>query len=776
MTESSPPRYYAHSENAHGEKHLIRKHLMAVSNIISEFSKDTNWEEEAQVCGILHDIGKYSDMFQQRLSGKISGVDHWSPGAWFALQNALVASALAIQGHHIGLQEGSKSSLRGMELAKLATEHPLKIKLSESNIENLKIRLAIDRIKFPFPNSTVINLKEGFQKQISAMFDVRMLFSCLVDADFLDTEAHFEANCNYEKKYRESGPLLDAQKSLEALYDFMGNNIRLFKQPSEIVTLSRNMLWEMVGNQSSNTTGLFTMTAPTGSGKTLAMLRFALEHAKKNNLKRIIIALPFLSIIEQTASEYKKIFQNFPENYVLEHHSLAEILEEDEKKSEEKAKKARQILSENWDAPIIITTNVQILESLFSNRPFACRKLHNLMKSIIIFDEAQTIPQHLAVVTLAALSHLSQTYGTSVVFATATQPAFDTLSENVHKIAGVGWQPTEIVHNKSLLYKNLSRYTVTWPIEGEKKSWENLSNEIKNERQVLCIVNLKNHALEILEKIKDKKGVFYISTNLCPLHRQTLLAEVKERLKENQECRLISTQCVEAGVDIDFPVVYRSLAPLDSIIQAAGRCNREGKLHDKQGNSIVGEVRVFEPAVEGKYYAKYPTMAYYQAAEVTRTMLIENPKGLDINNPDVFHSYYKMLYNVNSPENQSEKLRNAIKSVNFVEVAKEYHLIEKTTIQVLVPYTPHIEKFKMLDTQQMEKGINSKWIREAQGLAVGIYRPHSEHPAWEVLIPAKLRYGAGESMGWYILEDRRKQFYDAQLGLCLPQSQQFLIG
>jgi hypothetical protein len=230
-------------------------------------------------------------------------------------------------------------------------------------------------------------------------------------------------------------------------------------------------------------------------------------------------------------------------------------------------------------------------------------------------------------------------------------------------------------------------------------------------------------------------------------------------------------------VDVDFPVVYRALSPLDSIAQAAGRCNREGRLVDDSGNRKMGKVLVFEPAVEGDYRKRYPTHAYFQAAEMTRSMLIEAGKdGLNLNDPAVFRDYYHRLYDLSRPETQNSELDKALSEANFVSVAQQYRLIDNSAIQVLVPYAPCLELFDELQREQTDHGIGAKWIRRAQGLTVSIFRPKHEHPAWEVLIPARLRYGKGTSDEWYILEDRNGEFYDDIIGLRLPQSQQILIG
>lgn len=770
--------YLAHSANNQDRSHPAREHLLETANLAKGFAANLLWDDEAYLAGLLHDLGKYADSFQARLRGEAKGLDHWSAGAWVALREfQAVAAALAIQGHHIGLQKGTKEALYALDPAKLAQRHPLNLKLSDVDLGNLKARAIADGVMPMRAENTVIDPRALFKNPLAAMLDVRMLFSCLTDADFLDTEAHFESD-EAGKKFRPQGPQLERRAALLALEHFMADRIRNSGYADSSVLNARNALWEMVEKAADERAGLFTLTAPTGSGKTLAMLKFALEHALRNDLKRIILAVPYLSIIEQTAAIYRSVFRDFPDNFVLEHHSLAGLgAEESRSDGEAETERARRLLAENWDAPIIITTNVQLLESLFSNRPSACRKLHSLMESVILFDEAQTLPQALAVPTLAGLSHLSGTYRTTVLFATATQPAFDALDAAVTKMVPTGWRPIEAAPAHDRLFDALRRYEVHWPKQGEIKSWSMLAEEIRGEQQVLCVVNLKKHAEALLDELKFDEDVFHLSTNLCALHRRAVLDELRDRLKSGKPCRLISTQCIEAGVDVDFPVVYRALAPLDAIAQAAGRCNREGRLADMGGRRKMGVVRVFEPSVEGDYRKRYPTRPYFQAAEVTRSMLIAvGDAGLDLSDPQVYRDYYHRLYDLSKPEAQNKALVEAITAADFVGVAKEYRLIDQASIQVLVPYGPLIPTFDDLKRRQEEEGIGAQWIRRAQGLAVNVFRPAPDHPAWGVLIPAKLRYGKGASDEWFILEDPSGDFYDEVFGLRLPQAQQILIG
>lgn len=763
--------YFAHSDNAIGERHLLRTHLQSVATLASGFANTTPWADEANLAGLLHDLGKYADRFQARLRGEDSGLDHWSQGAWLALlKHRAKAAALAIQGHHIGLRRGDAPALKRLNPATLQPRTPDGLELSDPDPDKLERRALVDGLIFSMPVTTALPRSNDMSRPVAAMLDVRLLFSCLVDADFLDTEAHFKGDAN-GKPLRNAGPELDAPLALAALDRYMADLARGNREQVANVKQARDSLWQSAVLAAELAPGVFTLTAPTGSGKTLAMLRFALQHAARHGLRRIVLAVPFLTVIEQTARIYRDVFADFHENFVLEHHSLAGLGEESEKRDAEGAQECqRRLLAENWDAPIILTTNVQLLESLFSNRPSSCRKLHRLMNSVILFDEAQSLPQHLAVPTLAALSHLSSAYRTTVMFATATQPAFDALDASVQQQAAAGWKPTEAVPKHADLFAALQRVSVRWPASGEKLGWNELSGRLRDTPQALVVCNLKRHALTLLKELDGEDGVFHLSTNLCAEHRRAVLRTVRERLQAGQPCRLISTQCVEAGVDVDFPTVYRAFAPLEAIAQAAGRCNREGRLNQ---HGRLGEVVVFEPAEDGNWRRFYPTRAYFQAAEVTRSLLTQTG-DLDIGSPETFRRYYRALYDANHSGSQSPELTEALLAMDFVEVAKRYRLIEQGTIQVLVPWAARQDEFSRLRAEAEREGISAQWMRRAQGLAVSVYRTTESAPSWA--IPAKLRWnkqGAGVSDEWFILEG---DYYDETIGLNPPDGPRVFIA
>lgn len=770
-----PTRYLAHSGTT-GEGELLRDHLKLVAERAKGYAAAFDVSTEAYLAGLLHDLGKYGDLFQRRLEGKESGIDHWSAGAWAALERYKlkgIAAALAIQGHHIGLQSSNKDSLGALNPKKLQAQHPLSLKLSEADTGKLITCLKNDNLTLTPINEIDSSIYRWGIDNAASMLDVRMLFSALVDADFVETEAWFKADKTGVRQYREPGLPLESSKALAGLQSYLDALAQTSNASSSVRELRADVL-KACREAAELRPGLFTLTAPTGSGKTLSMLAFALAHAIKHNLRRVVLVIPYLTIIEQTVQVYRKVFESrfSPgelDRYVLEHHSLSGTRTKDDKTHIEDEDYQRRLLTENWDAPIIITTNVQFLESLFSNRPSACRKLHRLAGSVILFDEVQTIPVSLAIPTLATLSHFVERYHSSVVFATATQPAFSHLDEFVKKQCTNGWRPREIVLASTNLFARAQRNQVTWPEAGKTVSWLELADQMAKHKQVLCVVNLKKHAKVLLGELKqsDTELVFHLSTNMCPAHRQAVLGKVRRLLAEGKPCRLISTQCIEAGVDIDFPVVYRAMGPLDAIAQAAGRCNRNGHL-------TSGDVYVFKPETEDKGRL-YPDGAYEQAASITSILLNQlGLSGLDINNPEVFQTYYRKLYSFAQPESHKKELMDAIKLQNFVEVAQNYRVIDQDTINVLVPYNR--EAFTHLRDVAMNNGLSRLWIMKARPYTVSLFRPkHLNDPLYLSLEPIKLKPGeTGESDEWYIY--RKEEDYDPDTGLNPSLSPNLIIA
>jgi len=606
------------------------------------------------------------------------------------------------------------------------------------------------------------------------MLNVRMLFSALVDADFIETEAHFQQTPDGGKCYRNPGPTLACERDISILQTYLEQIAANSNASPEVTRLRTDLLHACLG-AATLPPGIFTLSAPTGSGKTLSMLAFALTHAHKHALRRIVVVVPYLTLIEQTVREYRMVFgphlkELFPQ-YVLEHHSLAGThghkngAQAFERDDEDESKRRLRELAENWDAPIIITTSVQFLESLFANHSAPCRKLHRLAQSVILFDEVQTLPISVAVPTLASLSHLATRYRTTIVFSTATQPAFAHLDEHVRSFATLGWAPGEVVSQSLRLFQRVKRTHVIWPDDlDHPKPWQELAEglAVTPKGQALCIVNLKRHALALYSELKKREmpGLLHLSTNMCPAHRETTLAKARGLLEQDLPCRLISTQCVEAGVDLDFPVVYRAFGPFDGIVQAAGRCNRRGRL-------AQGTVHVFLPEDEA-----YPDAAYRQAAAVTRVLLIRHGlTRVDIDDPALASEYYRDLYDLTRPADRKQELTDALKRQDFVTVAYEYRIIDQDTINVLVPYDEPV--FTQLADEVRRSGLNGDWIRRARPYTVGLFRPKSDAPIRDYLEAVHVGRNVTAD-DWFIYLN--PEHYDGETGLALRTSPECLIA
>lgn len=767
--------YMAHSGNRNGgPAELLKEHLQLVANRAGEFASAFGATDEARLAGWFHDLGKYGDLFAKRLEGKEKNLDHWSAGAlavWRYYKHLGRAATLAILGHHVGLEDADFSLLEGrLDLERMADKQPRGLRPTSSDLKELIDRFQADRL--PAPIAPQRSLYDSCAPDVSAMLDARMLFSALVDADYIETEAHFEGDADGRKRYRPEGPPLRAAEASAILENHVKG---LEQKPGSApdVRSIRHDLFRACLAAANSPTGLFTLTAPTGAGKTLAMLAFALRHAHEHKLRRIVMVIPYLTIIEQTAKVYRDLFEgSFGPLYVLEHHSLSGVRHdgaESGQDNEDEGARAARLLSENWDAPVIVTTSVQCLESLFANRPAACRKLHRLAKSIILFDEVQTLPPHLAVPTLAALSRLAERYGASVVFSTATQPAFTHLNQEVSTFCATGWTPQEIVPDELRLFSRARRTRVEWRTE-DKTSWEDLAAELAapEQEQALCVVNLKRHALILAQRLDKRgaEGVFHLSTNMCPAHRVAVLKEVRQRLTDGRPCRLVSTQCVEAGVDVDFPMVYRAFGPLDAIAQAAGRCNREGK------RSELGRVVVFHPSPEpGEPPSPYPPGGYAQAADTTRILLAaRGGGGMDIQDPELFAVYYQTLYDLAKCAKPASELRTALEGRDFEDVAKHYRLITQDAVNVLVPY--HLEMFEQLKAQLSKaERLTRDWIRDAYPHSVSLFRPKLDALVWHFLDPAPIGRG-GKSTEWFVyMQPEGIEHYSQKYGLMPPAEQ-----
>ncbi|HOP77644.1 MAG TPA: CRISPR-associated helicase Cas3' [Thermogutta sp.] len=784
--------FWAHSANDGGKgvPERLRDHLERVALRAKEFASSFEAGEQAQLAGILHDLGKYADKFQQYLEGKVQRAgDHWSAGSLLALKLANKygeCPALAVLAHHSGLNElpGSYKQFWNDLCSRIRRGD----EVTESHLDKLWQRLCAEGVPVPTVSSGLVLQR---QHLVADMLDVRMLLSALVDADYLETAAHFDGDSETPYRVPPAGPVLETDKAIEALEIYL-EELRVSRKEDPLNPL-RDRLQGQCRRTAQQPQGLYTLSAPTGLGKTIAMLIFALHHARKHNLRRIILVMPYINIIDQTAQIYRKIFSvenGFPENFVLEHHSL----KDDSSDESNEQDSTQRLLAENWDAPIILTTNVQFFESLFANRPSRCRKLHRIARSVVLFDEVQTLPVSLAVVTLAVLSRLAdQTgpYHCTCVFATATQPAFTVLHERVKEYAPAGWQPVEIVSNPQELFQaTASRVVTTWRHE-HVVTMKELAEELAGHSQVLCIVNLKRHAVELFRHLSqylpenERSSVLHLSTALCPQHRRNVLNEVNRRLTDEAPLRLIATQCVEAGVDLDFPVVYRAVAPLEAIAQASGRCNRHGRRH-------VGNLIVFRPADDRDPYPP----GYGHAAEATcyylRQLARDRPEKLPslLADPDGIREYFEVFYSMQGLADRSgilyeeRELERAIRAGNFEMVATYYRLISQQTIHILVPYEE--ERFKKL-LEEIEQGRGKpgfirRWCRQAASFTVDIFPPKKDSPSWYHLNPIEFFHSRQPTQGgtdWYYLlpgvtdvsQTLHGLAYHPQLGLVLPEGE-----
>lgn len=531
-------------------------HLANVGSRASLFARAGGWPEAAKVTGLLHDLGKAKPEFQAYLlgQGQRASEPHSGEGARYALERLgglgkLIAYAIA--GHHAGLPNGVRP-------ANGRPPTPLSERVKQARRLELPDGISLPELKLPSP---LAGLPANGHPNYALHFFTRMLFSTLVDADFLETEAWFDGIEGRQRERGWHGSLDQLGHALDAyLARFAGACGKVNALRAEILAHARSRATERPG--------FFSLTVPTGGGKTLTSLAFALDHARAHGLERVIFVIPYTSIIEQTAAVFREALAD--EDAVLEHHASFDWDGLEDPTESERLRLAAQ----NWDRPVVVTTAVQFFESLHANRPSKCRKLHRLARSVIVLDEAQTLPLHLLRPCLAALRELVRGYGASVVLCTATQPALLREEGFTAPEALARGAVRELAPDPPRLYQALRRVEVK---DAGTLSDEQLAERITAREQVLVIVNATEHAQAFFARIREGGGAFHLSTRMTAAHRRAVLAEIRHRLAQGAPVRLVSTSLIEAGVDIDFPEVWRALAGIDSIAQAAGRCNREGR-------------------------------------------------------------------------------------------------------------------------------------------------------------------------------------------------------
>ena len=678
-----PLIYYAHSAqdklgNLLPYEHwqTLQSHLVNVGEMVAEFARVFGAQEIACQTGQLHDLGKYSEPFDRRLHGG-SSVDHATAGAKIAVErwgNAIgKLMAFCIAGHHAGLANGNgegdnRHTLKDRLALQFGTDIPA--------LDNLWQQ----EIKLPQNLSAPPLKPDAHHPFFSYAFFTRMLYSCLVDADYLDTEAFY---LKLENKTVERGGYPD----LNALQHNFNQFINAFRRriaqaPAQTEAEKRNAalnrlrseILDHAVEQAAQPQGLFTLTVPTGGGKTFTSMAFALEHAKRHDMRRVIYVIPFTSIIEQNAAEFRKAFGELGEQAVLEHHSTFD----DGKLQNEATKDKLRLASENWDAPIVVTTAVQFFESLFADRSSRCRKLHNIAGSVIILDEAQMMPLNLLLPIMQAIKELAQNYRCSIVMCTATQPAVQAENgfyrgfENMREIAP---KPTA-------LFDKLRRTTVQ---HIGTQTDADLLAKLGEHLQMLVIVNNRRHARSLYDQAKHLDGTFHLTTLMCAKHRSQKLDEIRGRLKKDEPCRVIASSLIEAGVDVDFPLVMRAEAGLDSVAQAAGRCNREGKRLPE--NSFVW---IFAPEEQWKAPPEL-------AAQAAVMRLTADSFSDDLLSTQAVAAYFKALYELKGKELDYKQIlqmhHNAGQSLDFPfqTIADKFRMIESHMQPLIIPFDVEAE-------------------------------------------------------------------------------------
>lgn len=660
------------------------EHCHGVARVAAEFANEFGWGDVGYTMGLLHDKGKEQKGFQRYIrkrsgyedvAGHVEKTPHAFVGALLAKKVGTFCDLIGmpIAGHHAGLYDYMDFE-----------------KLKEKNLPD-----DIDTDKLDIKPVKIGCLPAG--KDIHHL--VRMLYSSLVDADYLDTEKFMQP-----KQFAERGRC----DSLEQLQIFLNAYLDDLNKKSldTPVNRIRKRVQERCREMMSQPSGFYSLAVPTGGGKTLSSMVWAIGHALSNGKKRIIIAIPYTSIITQTAEVLRGIFG---ENNVIEHHSAVNIKDEDESNNEY----SLSLATENWDSPIVITTNVQLFESMYASRPSKCRKLHNLCNSVLILDEVQALPlSHLQPI-VNALKAYQKYFGLSVLFTTASMPAlsgnYRGISCKVH-LEGID-NITEIIPASFNLHDHLRRAIIHFDLESS--SYDSISERLLQHSRVLCIVNTRRDAQEIFSRLPQEGKTIHLSKMMCPAHIRQKLSLLNDALRssENGIVRVVSTQLIEAGIDIDFPVVYRQEAGLDSILQAAGRCNREGKLS-------IGKTYVFSLTKEHALPPGHLT----RTAAACRRLRITPEK--DCFAPELMKNYFIQLYGRTKsfdegPKEESDLIKRLLShptAMSFATAAQKFKLINDNSVNVIVNWGNSQELIGDL----REKGISKSLLLELAQYTVAV--------------------------------------------------------
>lgn len=662
-------KYIAHRSEDNQRQQTVKEHLEGTARLAEEFADVFGYGDWGYCCGLLHDIGKYSQGFQKRIMEGGAKVDHATAGAreCFAKGGYYVSPAYCIAGHHAGLPDTGGSGDTGT-----APTFCGRMRKKTEDYQAYKAEIDIPRIQtdfFPVPKTKDPTFSIGFF--------TRMLYSCLVDADYLDTEAFMLNGKADRKPGEEMKPLWE--KFRKHVDKWLAND------DGETIDGRRTEILRHCIKCGTDAKGFFRLTCPTGSGKTAASMAFSLRHALEHNMKRIIYVIPYTSIIEQNARVFSDILGC--EN-VLEHHCNVDYESTEELKP-------MQLATENWDKPVIVTTNVQFFESLYGNKSSQCRKLHNIADSVIVFDEAQMLPNDYLIPCISAIEELVHHYRCSVVLCTATQPALKAFfSENVSITELCPRMEEQFCFFKRTVIQNQGSI-----------SEEKLVSMLKQEQQALCILNTKKLVQQVYRQM-DGEGVYHLSTLMYPAHRKRVLEKIRERLSSEKRCVVIATSLVEAGVDLDFQTVYRQLAGIDSVIQAAGRCNREGKRPMQESMTYVFQLE------DGQ---KIPG----QEQQIDTAQMISRRYD-DISGLDAIEEYFTRLYKFRGAGLDKKKIMDEFKKgfFPFAKVGREFKLIEQNTKTVFIAKE---EKAETILEKLRYQGMTRHLMREAGQYCVNVY-------------------------------------------------------
>lgn len=691
-----------------GRVQTVEDHSEGVAELAARFVAPFCAPEWGRIAGRWHDLGKFSEAFQTKIRAETGfdeftetdacgrRVDHSTAGALLAYEifgskggNAFVSDAIAavVAGHHAGLPD-----LVGQLDQRVAAKTDLLTQAKAGGIP--KAWLEATR---PTPPSCV----RAAGDRETALRDwelwVRFLYSALVDADSLDTEAF----CSPDRAAERGG-----YPAVGVLAEALERHLRSMEGRTGPVTEIRREVQAAVREASARSPGVFTLTVPTGGGKTLASLLFGLRHATAHGLDRVIVVPPFTSIIEQTAEVFRRALGD---DAVVEHHSALDP---------KNASRRADLAAENWDAPVIVTTAVQFFESLFANRRSRCRKLHRVARSVIVLDEAQTLPPELLAPILDVLKALVRGFGVSLVLCTATMPALGRRERFPHGFEGA----VELAPQPEALADALRRVEVRWPRSlDEPEALEEVARRIAGEPRALAIVHRKADArllTEVLDRLSGAEATRHLSGNMCPAHRAAVLDAIRNALRRGDPIRVVSTQLIEAGVDVDFPVVFRALAGLDSLAQAAGRCNREGRLD-------LGRLEVFlGPSMP-------PPGAPRAGAAVARELLSMDP-ALDLFSPRVHEDFFRRLYAARDLD--ARGVQAARQERAFGQVAERFRLIEDGAIEVAVPWGRGAELLAELERHGPDRGRLRRLQRFLVRVPGSLHRRLSEVGAVEEVV------------------------------------------